>query len=66
MHKRFPQFSDDLLKVFYVDDKNSFAKRGIVERHGYDLLRDFVAQNLIPAAADVKYETFVLPVAQEK
>jgi NitT/TauT family transport system substrate-binding protein len=66
MHKRFPEFNDDLLKVYYVDNKNSFAKRGIFERHGYDLLRDFVAQNLIPAAADVKYETFVLPVAQQK
>ena len=66
MHKRFPEFSEDLLKVYYVDNKNSFAKRGIVERHGYELLRDFVAQNVIPAAADVKYETFVLPVAQEK
>lgn len=66
MHKRFPEFSEDLLKVYYVDNKNSFAKRGIFERRGYDLLRDFVAQNLIPAAADVKYETFVLPVAQEK
>lgn len=66
MHKRFPEFNEDLLKVYYVDNKNSFAKRGIFERHGYDLLRDFVAQNLIPAAADVKYETFVLPVAQQK
>jgi len=66
MHKRFPAFSEDLLKIYYVDDKNSFAKRGIVERRGYDLLRDFVARNVIPAAAEVKYETFVLPVAQEK
>lgn len=66
MHKRFPEFSEDLLKVFYVDDKDSFAKRGIFERHGFELLRDFVAQNLIAAAGDVKYETFVLPVAQEK
>jgi NitT/TauT family transport system substrate-binding protein len=66
MHKRFPEFSEDLLKIFYVDDKDSFAKRGIFERHGYELLRDFVAQNLIAAAGDVKYENFVLPVAQEK
>ncbi len=66
MHKRFPEFSEDLLKIFYVDDKDSFAKRGIVERHGFELLRDFVAQNLIAAAGDIKYETFVLPVAQEK
>jgi len=66
MRKRFPSFSEDLLKVYYVDDKNSFAKRGIVERHGFELVRDFVAQNLIAAAADIKYETFVLPVAQEK
>ena len=66
MHKRFPEFSEDLLKVYYVDDKNSFAKRGIFERHGYELLRDFVAQNLIAAAKDVAYETYVLPVAQEK
>jgi len=66
MRKRFPEFSEDLLKVFYVDDKNSFAKRGIFERKGFELLRDFVAQNLIAAASDVKYETFVLPVAQEK
>ena len=66
IHKRFPNYSEDLLKVYYVDDKNSFAKRGIFERKGFALLRDFVAQNLIAAAADVKYETFVLPVAQEK
>lgn len=66
MHKRFPEFGEDLLKIYYVDDKNSFAKRGIFERHGFELLRDFVAQNLIAAAADVKYENFVLPVAQEK
>jgi NitT/TauT family transport system substrate-binding protein len=66
MRKRFPEFGEDLLKIFYVDDKNSFAKRGIFERHGFELLRDFVAQNLIAAAGDVKYETFVLPVAQEK
>jgi NitT/TauT family transport system substrate-binding protein len=66
MHKRFPEFSEDLLKIFYVDDKDSFAKRGIFERHGFELLRDFVAQNLIAAAGDVKYENFVLPVAQEK
>jgi NitT/TauT family transport system substrate-binding protein len=66
MHKRFPEFSEDLLKVYYVDDKNSFAKRGIFERHGFELLRDFVAQNLIAAASDVKYENFVLPVAQQK
>jgi NitT/TauT family transport system substrate-binding protein len=66
MHKRFPEFGEDLLKVYYVDDKNSFAKRGIFERHGFELLRDFVAQNLIAAAGEVKYETFVLPVAQEK
>ena len=66
MHKRFPQFSEDLLNIYYVKDKNSFAKRGIMERHGYELLRDFVADNLIAAAKDVKYETFVLPIAQEK
>jgi sulfonate transport system substrate-binding protein len=66
MHKRFPEFSEALLKIYYVDDKNSFAKRGIFERHGFELLRDFVADNLIAAAKDVSYETFVLPVAQEK
>jgi NitT/TauT family transport system substrate-binding protein len=66
MRKRFPEFSESLLNVYYVDDKNSFAKRGIFERHGFELLRDFVAQNLIAAASEVKYETFVLPVAQEK
>lgn len=66
MRKRFPEFSEDLLKVYYIDDMNSFAKRGIFERHGFELLREFVAQNLIAAANDVKYETFVLPVAQQK
>jgi ABC-type nitrate/sulfonate/bicarbonate transport system substrate-binding protein len=66
IHKRFSNYSEDLLKIYYVDDKNSFAKRGIFERHGFELLRDFVAQNLIAAAKDVKYETFVLPVAREK
>lgn len=66
IHKRFPEFSEALLKIYYVDDKNSFAKRGVFERRGYELLRDFVADNLIAAAKNVSYETFVLPVAQEK
>ena len=66
MHKRFPEFSEDLLKVFYVDDKDSFAKRGIAERHGFELVRNFVAQNLIAAAGQIKYEDFVVPVAQQK
>src|SRR5262249_49447770 len=30
MRKRFPEFSEDLLKVYYVDNMKSFAKRGIV------------------------------------
>jgi len=66
IHKRFPNYSEDLLKTYYVTDKNSFAKRGIFERHGFDLLRDFVAQNVNPDAAKISYDSFVLPFAREK
>lgn len=66
MHKRFPNYSTDLLHTYYVDDINSYVKRAVLERHGFSLLQDFVSKNMIAAAADVKYETFVLPSAQEK
>lgn len=66
IHKRYPGFSEELLHSFYVDDKDSFARSGKVERHGFELVRDFVAKGLLASAANVSYETFVLPVAQEK
>lgn len=66
MHKRFPNYSEKLLHTYYVTDKNSFAKRGTFERHGFDLLRSFVSQNINPAAAKVTYDDFVLPIAREK
>lgn len=66
LHKRYPRLPEALIRDFLVRDAASFAKRAIVSRHGFDIIRDFVAQNLVPQAAAVDYAEFVLPYAQEK
>jgi NitT/TauT family transport system substrate-binding protein len=66
LQKRYPNIKAEILKGFIVGDNGSYAKNGTVERHGFDLVRDFVAKGLIPAASDVKYDQMVLPIAREK
>ena len=64
MKKRYPELSEDLLKVFLVQDHASFATDAKFEHRGFDLLRDFVAKGLLAKAADIKYDEVVLPVAR--
>lgn len=66
IQKRFPAYATDLLHEFYVTDNASFAKNAQVDRHGYKLIQDFVANQITPSAASVDYDTFVLPIAQNK
>jgi ABC-type nitrate/sulfonate/bicarbonate transport system substrate-binding protein len=66
LHKRYPALPEELIRSFIVGDAKSFAAHAIVERKGFAIVRDFVAKNMIPEAADLKYETIVLPAAQEK
>jgi NitT/TauT family transport system substrate-binding protein len=66
MHKRYPKLDESLIHSFLVGDIASYAKSAIAPRKGFDIIRAFVAQNFLPEVAQVKYEDFVLPMAQEK
>jgi NitT/TauT family transport system substrate-binding protein len=66
LHKRYPSLAEDVIREFIVGDASSFADRAIAPRKGFDIIRDFVAQNLLPQASTIKYDKFVLPYAQEK
>ena len=66
LHQRYQNLPEDLLRSFIVGDAKSFAAHATVERKGFDIIRDFVAQNSNPDAANLKYETVVIPAAQVK
>jgi NitT/TauT family transport system substrate-binding protein len=66
LHQRYQSLPEDLLRSFIVGDAKSFAAHATVEHKGFDIIRDFVAQNSNPDAATLKYETVVIPAAQEK
>ena len=66
LHNRYPNLSEDLLRSFIVGDAKSYAGHAVVERKGFQIIRDFVAANSNPDAAGLKYETVVIPAAQEK
>ena len=64
MKKRYPDLSEELLKIFVVQDHASFATDAKFEHRGFDMVKDFVAKGVIAKAAEIKYEDVVLPVAR--
>lgn len=66
LHARYQNLPEELLRSFIVGDAKSFASHAVVERKGFTIIRDFVAANSNPDAASLKYETVVIPAAQEK
>lgn len=66
LHKRYPKLPEAVIRSFIVDNANSFASRAIVDRHGFDIIRNFVGDNMLPQAKSLKYADVVLPIAQQK
>lgn len=66
LHKRYPKLPESLIHTFIVGDAKSFAPRAIASRRGFTIIRNFVADNILPQAKSVTYRSFVLPIAQEK
>ncbi len=66
LHKRYPKLPESVIRSFIVDDAKSFAARAIVDRRGFDIIRDFVGNNMLPQAKSLKYADVVLPIAQQK
>ena len=66
LHKRYPNLAEDIIHTFIVDDAKSYAASAVASRKGFDIIRDFVAQNVLAQASTVKYDDFVLPMAREK
>jgi NitT/TauT family transport system substrate-binding protein len=66
LHKRYPKLPEAVIRSFIVGNAGSFAARAIVDRHGFDIIRNFVADNTVPQAKNVKYAEVVLPIAQQK
>ena len=66
LHKRYPRLPEGVIRSFIVGNASSFAARAIVDRHGFDIIRNFVADNTVPQAKNVKYAEVVLPIAQQK
>lgn len=66
LHKRYPKLPEAVIRSFIVDNASSFASRAIVDRRGFDIIRDFVGNNMLPQAKALKYSDVVLPIAQQK
>jgi NitT/TauT family transport system substrate-binding protein len=66
LHKRYDKLPEPLLRSFIVGDAKSYASRAIFDRKGFDMVRDFTAKHLMPAAADIKYDAVVIPEARQK
>lgn len=66
LHKRYPKLPEGIIRSFIVGNAGSFAARAIVDRHGFDIVRNFVAENTVPQAKNIKYAEVVLPIAQQK
>ena len=66
LHARYKNLPEDLIRSFIVGDAKSFADHAKLKRRGFDIVRDFVAQNVNPDATKIKFETAVLPISQEK
>jgi len=66
MHKRYPKLPEAVIRSFIVDNANSFASHAVVDRRGFDIIRDFVGDNMLPQAKSLKYADVVLPIAQQK
>jgi NitT/TauT family transport system substrate-binding protein len=66
LHARYQNLPEELLRSFIVGDAKSYAAHAVVERKGFAIIRNFVIQNSNPDAANIKYETVVIPAAQEK
>lgn len=65
LQKRYPKLPKSILEAFAVGDANSYPQHAIVDKRGFNIIRDFVA-NLTPQASKIKYDEIVLPVAQQK
>ncbi|MGH6973812.1 MAG: ABC transporter substrate-binding protein [Stellaceae bacterium] len=66
LHKRYPKLPESVIRSFIVDNASSFASRAIVDRRGFDIIRNFVGDNMLPQAKALKYSDVVLPIAQQK
>lgn len=66
LHKRYPKLPEELIRSFIVGNADSFATRAVVQRKGFEIIKDFVAKNTVAQAAGLKYKDVVVPEAQEK
>ncbi|MDE1904069.1 MAG: ABC transporter substrate-binding protein, partial [Alphaproteobacteria bacterium] len=55
LHKRYPKLPESVIRSFIVDNAGSFASRAIVDRRGFDIIRNFVGDNMLPQAKSLKY-----------
>ncbi len=62
----FPNTSRDTLHTIVVAGGRGYARSATVPRKGFEIVRDFTAENVNPAVREVKYEKAVWPSAQEK
>lgn len=62
----FPALNRDIVQTIVVAGGRGYPRSATIPRKGFEIVRDFTAENVSPSVRDVTYEKAVWPSAQEK